>query len=82
MVKKSIEETSIGENASVDLQEIYRHLLDEEKRKSSEDLNISPPEICSNSYQMRKDSAFNVSCEDIFTSQDKVYLLLLEKNTK
>ena len=43
--------TSIGKNASLDLQEIYRDLLDGEKRESSEDLNISPPEICTNSFK-------------------------------
>ena len=55
----------IGQNASLDLQEIYRDLLDREKRESSEDLNISPPEICTNSSQMRNDSAFNASGEDL-----------------
>ena len=43
--------TSIGKNASLDLQEIYRDLLDGEKRESSEDLNIYPPEICTNSFK-------------------------------
>ena len=59
-------------------QYIYRDLLDWEKKKSSEDLNTSPPEICINYSQMRNDSAFNVSGEDIFTSQIKEYVLLEE----
>ena len=46
LAKSSIAETLIGKNALVDLQEIYRDLLDGEKRESSEDLNISPTEIC------------------------------------
>ena len=71
--------TSIVKNASVDFQEIYRDLLDGEKSESEEDLKISPPEICTNSSQMRNDSAFNASGEDIFTSQDKEYLLLEEE---
>ena len=33
LVKSSIVETSIGKNASVDLQEIYHDLLDGEKRE-------------------------------------------------
>ena len=49
---------SIGKNASVDFQGIYRDLLDGERRESSEDLNISPPEICTSSSQMRNDSIF------------------------
>ena len=48
----------IGKNASVDYQRIYSDLSDGEKRESSEDLNISPPEICTNSSQMRNDSIF------------------------
>ena len=48
LAKSSIAETSIGKNASVDFQEIYRDLLDGEKRESAEDLNIFPPEICTN----------------------------------
>ena len=40
--KSTIAETLIGKNASVDLQELYRDLLDGEKRESSENLNISP----------------------------------------
>ena len=54
LAKSSIAKTLIGKNASVDYQEIYRDLLDGEKRESAEDLNISPPEICTNSSQMRK----------------------------
>ena len=53
LAKSGIAETSIGKNASVDLQEIYRDLLDGEERESSEDLNISPPEICTNSSQKK-----------------------------
>ena len=79
LAKSSVAETSIGKNASVDFQEIYRDLLDGKKCESAEDLKISPPEICTNSSQMRNDSAFNASGEDIFTSQDKEYLLLLEE---
>ena len=79
LAKNSIAETLIGKNTSVDFQEIYRDLLNGEKRESAEDLKISPPEICTNSSQMRNDSAFNASGEDIFTSQDKEYLLLLEE---
>ena len=48
-------------------------------KKSSEDLNICPPQICTNSSQMRNDSAFNVSGEGIFIYLDKEYLLLLEE---
>ena len=59
------------------MQEIYRCLIDGEKREISEDLNISPPGICTHSSQMRNDSAFNASGKDIFTSQDKEYLLSL-----
>lgn len=40
--KNTIAETLIGKNASVDLQEMYRDLLDGEKKESSENLNISP----------------------------------------
>ena len=68
LAKSSIAETSIGKNASVDFQEIYRDLLDGEKREGVEDLNISPPEICTNFSQTRNDSPFNASGEDIFTS--------------
>ena len=74
LVKSSIAETSIGKNASVDLQEIYHDFLDGEKRESSEYLNLSPPEVCTNSSQRRNDSAFNASGEDIFTSQNNKYL--------
>ena len=57
---------------------------DGEKSESAEDLKISLPELRTNSSQMRNDSAFNASSEDIFTSQDKEYLLLLVEiqNTK
>ena len=72
--KSSIAETSIGKNASVNLQEIYRDLLDGEKMNRLKDLNISTTETCTNSSQMRNDSVFNVSGEDIFTSQDRVLL--------
>ena len=77
--KSSIAETLIGKNASVDLQEMYRDLLDGEKRESSDDLNISPHESCSNSSPMRNDLAFNVSIEAIFTAQNKEHLLLKEE---
>ena len=77
--ESSIAETSISKNTSVDFQEIYRDLLDGEKSESVEYLNIFPLEICTNSSQMRNDSAFNASGEDIFTSQDKEYLLLEEE---
>ena len=63
-----IAKTSIGNNATLDLQETNHDLLDAEKRNSSEDVNISQPEICTNSSQMRNDSAFNFSDENIFTS--------------
>ena len=56
LAKSSVAETSIGKNASVDFQEIYHDLLDGEKSESAEDLKISPPEICTNSSQMRNDS--------------------------
>ena len=79
LAKNSVVETSIGKNVSVNLQEIYHDLLDGEKRESSEDLNIFPPKICTNSSQMRNDLAFNGSGEDIFTSQDKEYLSSLEE---
>ena len=65
LAKSSIAETLIGKNALVDLQEIYRDLLDGEKRESSEDLNIYPTEICTTSSQVRNESAFNASGEDI-----------------
>ena len=69
----------ICKNASLDFQEIYHDLLDREKRESVEGLNISPPEICTNSSEMRNDWAFNASGKESFISQDKEYLLLLEK---
>ena len=59
--------TSIGNNATLDLQEANHDLLDVQKRNSSEDLNISQPEICTNSSQMRNDSVFNFLGENIFT---------------
>ena len=43
------------------LQEVYRDFLDGETSKSSEEINISPPEICTNFLQMENDSTFNVS---------------------
>ena len=43
------------------LQEIYRDLLDGETSKSSEEINISPPETCTNFLQIKNDSTFNVS---------------------
>ena len=46
LAKSSIAATSIGKNASVDFQEIYRDLLDGEKSESAEDLKIYSPEIC------------------------------------
>ena len=77
--KSSIAETLIGQNASVDLQDIDCDLLDGEKRESSEDFNISPPEICTNFFQMRNNSTFNVLGEAIFRYQDKKYLLYYKK---
>ena len=82
LAKSSIAETSIGKNASVDFQEIYRDLLDGEKREGVKDLNIPPPEICTNFSQIRNDSAFNASSEDILTSQDNGYSFLLEEIQK
>ena len=66
--KNSIVQTSIGKNGSVDFQEIYCDLLCGEKREGVENLNISPPKICTNFSQIRNDSVFNASGEDFFTS--------------
>ena len=43
------------------LREIYRDILDGETSKSSKEINISPPEIYTNFFQMKNDSTFNVS---------------------
>ena len=61
--------TPIGKNDSV-----KREQTGNRKRATR---NISPPKICTNSCQMGNDVAFNVLDQDIFTSQDKEYLLLL-----
>ena len=58
---------------------IYSRLLEKEQSKSGERSKSTPPIISTNSTQLKNDSSFSLIKEDIFSTQDKEFLSVLEE---
>ena len=73
------EEKKEGSLEKIDLKKIYPQLLQEEQSKSGERNKSTPPIISTNSSQLKNDSGFSLIEEDIFSTQDKEFLSVLEE---
>ena len=69
---------SKSKNNSSSFQEIYSQLLKEDCSKSMAD-KTSPPRICTNTAQTKNDSSSTSIEENIFSTQDKELLSILEE---
>ena len=77
--KVKSEEKKDGNLAKIDLKKIYSQLLEEEQSMSGERNKSTPPIISTNSSQLKNDSGFSLIEEDIFSTQDKEFLSVLEE---
>ena len=75
---KSNGNKSKSKNNSSSLQEIYSQLLKEDCSQSMADKR-SPPRICTNTAQTKNDSSSTLIEENIFHTQDKELLSILEE---
>ena len=73
------EEKKDGNLEKIELKKIYSQLLEEEQSKSGERKKSTPPIISTNSSQLKNDSGFSLIEEDIFSTQDKEFLSVLEE---
>ena len=73
------EEKKDGNLKKIDLKKIYSQLLEEEQSKSGERSKSIPAIISTNSPQLKNDSGFSLIEEDIFSTQDKEFLSVLEE---
>ena len=73
------EEKKDGNLEKIDLKKIYSQLLEEEQSKGGERNKSIPPIISTNSSQLKNDSGFSLIEEDIFSTQDKEFLSVLEE---
>ena len=69
---------SKSKNNSSSLREIYSQLLKEDCSKSMAD-KTSPPRICTNTAQTKNDSSSTLIEENIFSTQDKELLSILDE---
>ena len=77
--KNKREEKKDGSLEKIDLKKIYSQLLEEEQSKSGERNKSTPPIISTNSSQLKNDSGFSLIEEDIFSTQVKEFLSVLEE---
>ena len=68
-----------GSLEKIDLKKIYSQLLEEEQSRSGDRNKSTPPINSTNSSQLKNDSRFSPIEEDIFSTQDKEFLPVLEK---
>ena len=68
---------SKSKNNSSSLREIYSQLLKEDCSKNMAD-KTSPPRICTNTAQTKNDSSSTLIEENIFSTQDKELLSILD----
>ena len=73
------EEKKDGNLEKIDLEKIYSQLLEEEQSKSGARNKSTPPIISTNSSQLKNDSSFSLIEEEIFSTQDKEFLSVLEE---
>ena len=73
------EEKKDGNLEKIDLKKIYSQLLAEEQSESGERNKSTPPIISTNYSQLKNDSGFSLVEEDIFSTQDKEFLSVLEE---
>ena len=77
--KVKSEEKKGGDLEKIDLKKIYSRLLQGEQSKSVERKKPTPAVISTNSAQLKNGSAFSPVEEDIFSTQDNEFLLILEE---
>ena len=68
-----------GSLEKIDLKKIYSQLLEEEQSRSGDRNKSTPPNISTNSSQLKNDSGFSPIEENIFSTQDKEFLSVLEE---
>ena len=73
------EEKRDGSLEKTDLKKIYSQLLEEEQSRSGDRNKSTPPNISTNSSQLKNDSGFSPIEENIFSTQDKEFLSVLEE---
>ena len=73
------EEKKDGSLEKIDLEKIYSQLLEEEQSRSGDRNKYTPPIISTNSSQLKNDSSFSPIEENIFSTQDKEFLSVLEE---
>ena len=73
------EEKRDGSLEKIDLKKIYSQLLEEEQSRSGDRNKSTPPNIFTNSSQLKNDSGFSPIEENIFSTQDKEFLSVLEE---
>ena len=62
----------------IDLNKIYSQLLEEEQNRSGDRNKTTSPIISTNSSQLKNDSGFSPIEENMFSTQDKEFLSVLE----
>ena len=78
-IKVKREEKRDGSLEKIDLKKIYSQLLEEEQSRSGDRNKSTPPNISTNSSQLKNDSGFSPIEENIFSTQDKEFLSVLEE---
>ena len=63
----------------IDLRKIYSQFLEEKQSKRGECNKCTPPIISTNCPQLNNDSGLSLIEEDIFSTQDKTFLPVLEE---
>ena len=73
------EEKKDGSLEKIDLEKIYSQLLEEEQPRSGDRNKSTPPIISTKSFQLKNDFSFSSIEENIFSTQDKEFLSVLEE---
>ena len=73
------EEKRDGSLEKIDLKKIYSQILEEEQSRSGDRNKPTPPIISTNSSQLKNDSGFSLIEDNIFSTQDKEFLSVLEE---
>ena len=73
------EEKRDGSLEKIDLKKIYSHLLEGKQSRSGDRNKSTPPIISTSSSQLKNDSGFSPIEENIFSTQDKEFLSVLEE---
>lgn len=78
-IKLKVKKRKVVTWKKLTLKKIYSRLLQEEQSKSVERKKTTPAVISTNSAQLKNGSAFSPVEEDIFSTQDNEFLLILEE---